>query len=203
MRPWGIGVLALVAMISSASNSAASIVVNGDFEAGSTGWTTNNWFIGNLSRGVIGTRSTWTGADGGGAVDSALIFQTLNTVPGTVYDLTFYVYADGLPDLTNNFDNGLRVRWDGAIVGDYVNIPTTNPNFFLVPGGPMTLFTISGLLATDAATELSFGGRDDPSLLFIDNVAVVAAPGEVPEPAQLLVWSVLAACGAWGIRKAS
>jgi hypothetical protein len=187
----GFGLLLAITVVA-AGHARASVVVNGDFEAGGVGWTTGYWGIGDFGRGKIGTQSAGTGATGSNAPDYALISQTLTTNPGTYYDLTFYVYADGLAGNTGAFPNEIKVRWDGNVVADYQNIPTTNPsssNFF--PGGPMTLFMVPGLLATTNSTVLSFGGRHDPAAIFIDNVAVDAAVTTTPEPAAMLVWSML------------
>ena len=114
--------LVLIALLYFPSHAiAVSIVANGDFEAGGTGWTilSSGWNIAAFTRGVIGTQSAATGAPGPEAADFALISQVLTTTPGTYYDLTFYAYADGLAGGLYSTPNEIKVRWGGAwIVGN-------------------------------------------------------------------------------------
>ena len=95
------------------------------------------------------------------------IYQTLPTTPGEKYDLTYWLYSNG-----------------------------ATPNQFVVSVGGATLFNETDIpfqdwtkynyqfTATTNATVLDFAGRDDPSVLGLDDVSVTAVPAvpAVPEP---------------------
>ncbi|MDY0978107.1 PEP-CTERM sorting domain-containing protein [Massilia sp. CFBP9012] len=173
--------------------ASANIVVDGSFEAfdGEGAWQTESW-----SRYVRGTQDGSSSAGTGCAMGSnfgCTLSQTLTTVAGQRYDLSFWLYADGVVDSNGNvalnFDNGLRVWFGDEIVQTIINFPTTNTSGSFNPGGPSTLITISNILATSASTVLQFAGYHNPAGIYLDNVVVEAVPGEepgeVPEPGTL------------------
>jgi len=173
--------------------ASANIVVDGSFETfGEEGaWQTESW-----SRYTRGTQDGGFSAGTGCAIGSnfsCTLSQTLATVAGQRYDLSFWLYADGVVDgngnIVSNFDNGLRVWFGDEIVQTIINFPTTNTSGSFNPGGPSTLITISNILATSASTVLQFAGYHNPAGIYLDNVVVEAVPGEepgeVPEPGTL------------------
>ncbi len=166
----------------------ADIVVNGGFETGDlTGWTTNPapaggfpWTVettGGLGPGFANSGNYYasTGCVGAGCLDpitGAWLTQTLPTIAGQTYDLSF-AYD---PYLGSPVE--LQVQWGGATVLDLMN--SNSPGY--------TVYTVDDLLATSASTPLTFLGRDDPSFDGLDDVAV----SPTPEPSTLvLVTSVL------------
>jgi PEP-CTERM motif len=169
-----------------AAPAMANIVTNGGFEAGETGWTNNGWSVVNADRGIhSGVNSMGTGCVDAGF--SCTFGQTLSTVAGQRYDISFWLYSDGIVVNGNVFGqspNGLRVWFDGAIVDTIIDFPTTNtgPDFY--PGGPSTLVTINGAVASGTSALLQFGGYHLPSAIFMDDISVVAS-NVVPEPGSI------------------
>lgn len=173
--------------------ASANIVVDGSFETfGDDGaWQTESW-----SQYLRGTQDGGFSA-GTGCTSSSnfscTLSQTLATVAGQRYDLSFWLYTDGAVndngEIVSNFDNGLRVWFGDEIVQTIINFPTTNTSDSINTGGPSTLITISNILATSASTVLQFAGYHNPAGIYLDNVVVVAVPGEepgeVPEPGTL------------------
>jgi hypothetical protein len=163
--------LAIVAPDYTSSLYAANIVVNGGFETGDfTGWTGtgDNSFSGVQCPGPSsavfqGNCSAFFGPVGtlGG------ITQTLNTVAGTAYQITFAFLPDG--GQTSSFS---------AVFGGNTLVNLVNP-----PASPYQVFSFVRT-ATSASTILAFNFRDDPGFLSLDAVSVDTA---VPEPTSLLL----------------
>ncbi|GEM_PF-684793 len=173
--------------------ASANIVVDGSFEAfnGEGAWQSQTW-----GRYLRGTQDGGFSAGTGCTINSGFrctLSQTLATVTGQRYDLSFWLYADGAlndnGEIVSNFDNGLRVWFGDEIVETIINFPTTNTSGSIGTGGPSTLITISNILATSASTVLQFAGYHNPAGIYLDNVVVEAVPGEepgeVPEPGTL------------------
>jgi len=89
--------------------------------------------------------------------DLGFITQTLPTTAGQTYSLTYYVSNTSNP-------NELLVSWDGMIVSDDADIPDS----------PYMSVTVDGLIASGDLTDLTFGFRNDPSYIDLDDVSVVA-----------------------------
>jgi hypothetical protein len=170
-----------------AAPAMANIVTNGGFEAGDAGWTTVGWGAFNSDRGThSGINSMGTGCTD---TEFRCTFgQNLTTVAGQRYDISFWLYTDGYVDrsgqVVGQFENGLRVWFDGAIVDTIINFPTTNTGGDWLPGGPSTLITINGVVASGSSTLLQFGGFHEPAGIFVDDVSVDASNG-VPEPGSI------------------
>ena len=176
-------VLSLILGALAAPSATANLVADPGFELNNGSWLENNWFI-NSGQGVhSGVNAIGTGCNH--VTDfSCTLSQTLSTTPGTSYDISFWLYADGLNGTsTETFPNGLQVSFDGMVVDTILNFPSTNPSATsYTPGGPSTLITIDDVIATGSSTVLQFAGYDDPNAIYVDDVSVEAA---VPEPATL------------------
>ena len=173
-------------------SSMANLVSDPGFELDNGSWTASNWSIGNVGRGIhTGSNSIATGCvDPGDLSTFALctFSQSLATTPGSLYDISFWLYSDGFVDGSAQFPNGLQVSFDGIVVDTILNFPTTNPNNTSIPGGPSTLITINNVLATNAVSTLQFGGFHNPEGIFVDDVSV--DPSAVPEPASLALFGL-------------
>lgn len=159
--------LALACLVSGAS--AADLVTNGDFETGTfVGWTRS----GNASfSSIINVGGTNGYVWHNGAIGTTLgeISQTITTVIGTEYTLSFDLQGSAKP-------NKLKV-WFGEELVPFVQTNFSHPTW--------THYTISGLVADSTSSLLKFGSRNDPAFNNIDNISVtdgsvVTAP--VPEP---------------------
>jgi alpha-tubulin suppressor-like RCC1 family protein len=164
---WGmgesfVGQLGAVSAIASYQPSPIQIigplVGNGSFESGDfLGWTR----VGDFKYCGVNTlpssaHSGTYGAQMGPVGALSSLAQTLNTIPGTNYLLSCWLYSDG--DTPNEF----KVSWNGVTLFDGVNLATTawtNLQFVVA--------------ATGTNTALQFGFRDDPGSLGFDDVSVV------------------------------
>lgn len=152
---------ALGALVLAASPAtAAELIANGGFEAGDfAGWT------------VTGSDTDYIGVGGGwvnsgnyaayfGSVGSiSSISQSLSTVAGQSYEISFYL-QNGVSG-TNSFD----VFFGGGPAAiSYDSLGQT----------PWTRLSFS-TIATAADTLLQFSFRNDPSLFYLDDVSVTSA----------------------------
>ena len=140
----------------------ANIVANGGFETGSLPpWITVSSNIGvtitsphsgidSLELGTVGSIGTVT--------------QTLTTVNGGAYQLSYWVLRQGADDINNYFS----VAWNGTEIPGSV---ITNP-----PVGIYVNYTFS-VTATSISTNLTFNARDDPSFFHLDDVSVTPLSG--------------------------
>jgi hypothetical protein len=151
--------------VSTASSSNATLTVtvnlvqNNGFEAGDfSSWSKsgNSQFTDVVNSspyvhtGSFGARLGPIGALG-------FISQTLTTVPGQNYLISFWLFSGG------SVPNEFLVVWDGGTIFDEINLPNIG-------------WTNVNLIATAAtsSTVLEFGFRNDPNYLGLDDISVSA-----------------------------
>jgi len=181
-------VLALCA----ATASAASIVVNGDFQTGTfSGWTVNTSVDTNNPWTVRQNGSNFFASTGcvgiecieGNSTQEAWLSQVLPTVAGVTYTLTFD-YSQAAPGDSGGTPNELEVDFGSDDVVDLINLTTTAPTTYT--------YTVT---ATTSATELQFLGEQNPSFDYLDNISVTATTPE-PETFALVGTGLLGLLGA-------
>ncbi len=181
-----------------AANAATELVVNGGFKGDThapfttvsaasptqiAGWTV-------LTNYIDWSNNAWQSSDGDGySIDliggfgTGAIGQTITTVAGQTYRLTFDV--SGNPDRYSNAARIVTIKAGGATIGttQYDLGPTNTRGNMLWSSRSLTF------IATGALTDIVFTGTsDDPANCCwgaaLDNVSVTA----VPEPAT---WAMM------------
>jgi hypothetical protein len=186
MRQWGRWAAGIVVALGlSAHAAAANIVVNDSFETGDfTGWTLagNSTFFDDVECPGVGLVPRGECDAFFGAFDSDdTLSQTLATIAGAPYSITFFFASDG--GVVSHFS----ASFGGATLIDLVN-PAASP---------YTLYSFTRT-ATGASTPLSFSFRDDTGFLRLDAVSVA-----VPEPATLGLIGIAVAAMGFGRRRAA
>lgn len=189
---------AILLAVAVAVPASANIVRDGSFELNDGTWElTDGWFLGDAGRGAhSGVNSLSTGCFGPGF--SCFATQVLPTTIGQRYDLSFWLYADGVIGPNGfpifQFDNAIQVMFGDALATAIYNFPTTNTSTDITTGGPSTQIIVRNLLATSASTILQLSGYHDPSGIFFDDVAVELAVSQIPEPGTLSLIGMAAGC---------
>jgi PEP-CTERM motif len=101
-------------------------------------------------------------------------FQTLNTVAGTTYTISFALDNDTNPDAAdpNNFS---------ATFGGTTGFTETN-----ALAGSYTVETFTAL-ASGSTTDLTFTSENVLGFFYLDSVSVAAVASPVPEPGSLIL----------------
>lgn len=159
--------------VASHAQAATNLVINGGFEDGNTGWT---FFApwGPLpapNAGLTRFDGDWVGSTA--CSFSCPLDQSLPTVAGQSYNLSFAYNAGEASGLagTPGFVE-LKVYWGTTLVKDIL-------------GGPIgwNEFTINNLVAPTESTQLEFVGIKVPNRIGLDDVSVSG----VPEPATWIM----------------
>jgi hypothetical protein len=133
------------------------VVANGGFETHDfTGWTLVGSLANSVTTSPASVHSGKCAAQMGQVGLLASLSQTLNTIPGTNYLLSFWLNCDG------QNPNEFSVSWNGATLLDKTNLPAT--------GWTNMQFLVT---ATRTSTVLALGFRDDPGYMDFDDVSVV------------------------------
>ena len=131
-------------------------------------------------------------AAGFGNVGSlSILDQTLTTIVGATYDLSFFLQSEeSKAALINGFGTQIfQVFWNGVMVFD------------LGPSGPFgyTQYGASGLTVTGTSTVLEFRIQNDPSFFDLDDVTVTGnTASSVPETLSTM-WLGLTFVGMVGL----
>ena len=170
-----IGVATMLAALTAAlpARAATNLVVNGGFEDGATGWTTYApWGplpVPNFD--LTRFDGDWVASTGCNYI--CPLDQTLSTVAGQSYNLSFAYNAGGTSGPAG-VPGGveLKVYWGNTLVKDIL-------------GGPVgwNVFSINNLVAPTNSTQLEFAGIKVPDRIGLDDVSVSA----VPEPATWIM----------------
>ena len=164
------------------ATSSANLVVNGGFETGDfSGWTTIPASTGSLF-GVwdISPHSGTYDANFGGITSGAYdgISQTLSTVAGTSYNVSFWLMNDNTPP------SSFQAYWGGNQI---LTIDQANPFSY-------TQYTFTET-ATSNSTALLFQGYQVPGYFYLDDVSVTPTTSAVPEPSTLAMAGVAGLAG--------
>jgi len=139
------------------------LVLNGGFENGDFSyWTSSGNFVYcSVSSNPAYVHSGTWGAEMGPAGTQGYLSQTLNTIPGQIYSLSFWLNCATSGSTPNEF----TAIWNGSALVDLLNLGAT--------GWVNYRYLVA---ATSGSTMLQFGFRNDPSYLGFDDVSVTPVP---------------------------
>jgi hypothetical protein len=163
--------LAFAVAVTFSTPGSAELVVNGGFETGNfSGWT--GGFPDNfVAAGDTALVHSGQFGVGFGAVGSLSdLSQTLTTIPGQTYTISFWLNSNGVPP------DEVKLSWGGVTIFDQSNIPAN--------GWTEYSFLES---AVSSSTLIDFGLRQDSSYSGLDDISVNAVSA-VPEPST---WAML------------
>jgi len=170
-------VVGLVPTLSSAQfNGSGNIIQNGGFEQ-HTGFSSTDLSPWVFTGGILETAGGCQAEDGVNCVGviSGQLYQNVTTIPGQVYQLSFYV-AGWAPDGPLPGTYNLGVLWNGSEIGTTSFLVTDQT--FANMGWSYRSFLFS---ATGDTAQLAFinpNAISNPYIPVLDNVELMA----VPEP---------------------
>jgi hypothetical protein len=137
--------------IGGAGDANGNLVTNGDFETGDfTGWD----HFGDTRYDYV-TRDHFAAL--GAVGDFSSLAQTIPTVPGQYYVISYYAFGGGYP-------SEFRATWYGEFGG--VLDDEVNTNF----DRTFTFYEVASSI--DTSTDLEFDARNDPSYFWLSDVQV-------------------------------
>jgi hypothetical protein len=165
----GVGII----LIALSARSKADYIVNGGFETGDfTGWN----LIGDPTQTLVDTGFPHSGlfnAELGQTGSLASLSQSINTIVGTSYTLSFWFAGAG--DTPSEFK---------ALVGNNLLLDLVNPAF----GNGYQQYSYN-FVATSNSTLIQFQARDDVTYMQLDDVSVVT-PSSIPEPTSMILFGI-------------
>jgi len=165
------------------ANTNSNLVVNGDFESQSfTGWTRTGTGLNSFANFDDGHGYFWRNGTSG----MTYLSQSLATVTGTAYTLSFDLKSDNKNDPKNVNNEFLVSFGSGAPVFSASNFTQG-----------WTTLTFSGLIASTDSTVLKIGSRNTPDWNYIDKISVIRTVSPVPEPQTYAM--LLAGLGLLGV----
>lgn len=151
------------------------IVQNGGFETGDFSYWilggddgTYNFVDNGTYVGITPHSGSYYAALGQSNLPIATLTQTLPTLPGRYYTLSYWLTNPDLGDGT--VPNEFSVTWNGTTLYDQINLPTDG-------AWKQTKFLV---MATDTTTTLEFGFRNDRSDFGLDDISVSLVPDTPP-----------------------
>lgn len=185
----------------SAGGAMENILVNGGFESPQyqgtfttlSGGQLDGW---NIDKGDIQLINTyWQPHSGSQSIDLSgtvpgKISQTLNTIPGATYEITFWMSSNPDGNSRGQAVKEMQVSWDGTVLSPtytYDSTKTSKANM------GWTLVTIPNLKATKTNTVISFEelSPSGPYGIVLDDIAVIDPPTPAPEFPGLAVPAVI------------
>jgi hypothetical protein len=155
------------------STVSGNLAQNCGFETGTfEGWDQS----GDTSSTTVDMDAAHSGSFGariGPVRDLGFLSQTLATVPGQLYTLSFWMRSAGRP-------NQFLLYWDGAPISTCVGFPETpSPGLSAASAASAASFDqfeFEGLVASGDRTVLTFGFFNRPDYFFLDDVVLIASP---------------------------